>query len=130
MKKFFRLKQSGLPLIPDELYEAKFAGYTKLKQLRYGDALRLKFEIVSGVHMGTTLDILCPDKFTPNSKFFKIIYSLIGEKAWQGVGTKELVGKKCLIQTKTVKSQKGDFSRIEKILPEDIGKWKGGGNNG
>jgi hypothetical protein len=120
MNKTYKLYQSGLPLVPDNTYSAELTGYEKLsgENFKYGPAIRLKFEINEGVHKGTKLDLMCPDKFTPNSKLFKTLKNIVGDKVWnKELNLRMLIGTSCEITTHTVVGDKGDFSRVKEVSP-------------
>ena len=121
MGKIFKVSSDGgLPLIPESEYPATYEGYVEAPGLPHGNALRLKFRISSGKHEGTVVTCLASDKFTPKSKLFSIVTTILGkEPEEEGVDSDKLVGMPCVVAVKTKKNSQGDFSRVEEVKPEN-----------
>lgn len=119
MGKIFTVGDSGLPLIPEGEYKAKFMSYEEKKGLAYGDALKVNFEISEGDFQGTVLNTLVSEKLSPQSRFGQIVRALTRKplKVKEGIDIDSLVGSPCVIvvQTKEGKGDYGDFSIVTEV---------------
>jgi hypothetical protein len=118
MSSIFRVKKSGLPLIPEGEYSAVFASHEVKEGLQYGDAVRMVFEIDDGEQKGTSLDLLARAELKSSTKFGQILSTLLGKplKEDTDVDLETLYGTPCLIEVVTRSGNKGgNFSTIEKV---------------
>lgn len=118
MKMIFKVSKGGLPLIPEGEYNAVFAGHEVLEGLKFGDAVKLMFEVDEGPHSGTILDMLANAKLTTRSKFGLVVTVIQGKplKEDQEIDLEALEGSPCRIKVITVKDDYGgEFSTIEQV---------------
>jgi hypothetical protein len=108
---------SELAYIPPGTYKARFSGSEVVENLKFGDCIRWKFKLEDSEHEGVTLDTLSSKKFSEKSKSFEIATVLLGEAPKGELDLDTLTGAPCKIIVKTVKSERGDFSRVERVLP-------------
>lgn len=121
MPKIFKVESSGLPLIDEGEHQAVFDGYEDVEKAKYGPTIKLKFRIAEGKYKDTVIDMLASAKLTPKTKLGQAVAILTGEnlKIDGEVDLESLVGTPCTIDVKTINSEQGDFSRIEKVKPKD-----------
>lgn len=119
MGKIFKVNSGGgLPLIPEVEYQATYEGYEEAPGMPHGATLRLKFRISDGEHKGIVVTCLAADKFSPTSKLFSIFTTILGkEPDKEGIDADKLIGLPCTVVVGTVRSVRGDYSRVEEVKP-------------
>ena len=119
MGKTFKVGSGSLPLIPPGEYSAIFAG-SEDTTTRFGDAIKLKFQIDEGEHEDTVLHQLAKPSLTPSTKLGKTISALMGEslRVNTDIDLDSFMWASCLIVVKTVHGTTGDYSTIEEVKPK------------
>jgi hypothetical protein len=111
-----KVTRSSLSLVPDAEYRAIFEGYQEVN-FRFGDALRLRFKITDEKYDGVIVDCLTSTRFSPGSKLFGIVKTLLGEEPKEGVNLDldTLIGADCVVTTETIQGERGNFSRVKEV---------------
>lgn len=106
----------GFGLVDEGNYTAKFTGYTRPEQGRYGLVTRLKFEIVDDEDFeGSVLEQLYG---VESKKFYNAVKALAGgEYPEDGGDLDDYIGSHVSITVVQVEKNGDTFSNVETVLP-------------
>ena len=115
----FQLKPAaelGFGLVDEGNYTAKFTGYTKPEQGRFGMVTRLKFEIVDDDEFdGSVLEQLYG---VESKKFYNAVKALAGgEYPEDGGDLDDYIGSQVSITVVQVEKNGDTFSNVETVMP-------------